>query len=64
MNIMISAVGLDPRFASFAAGGTAGGALFVVAFSAIGLVLFVVAGCLLGRCRETPSSVPYSVPRM
>ncbi len=63
MNIMISAVGMDPRFSSLA-GGTAGGAMFVVVFSAVGLLLLVVAGCLLGRCGDAASAVPYSAPRL
>jgi hypothetical protein len=63
MNIMISAVGMDAGLSYFSAGGTAGGAAFVVVFSFVGLVLLVAAGCLLRGCRQEGAIVPHSLPR-
>jgi len=48
MNIMIAASGLGPSFASSSV--NVDGALFVVVFSGLGILLLTIAGCLLRGC--------------
>jgi len=50
MNIMITAMGMGHGFAS--PGGSEEGAVFVVLFSALGLLLLTVAGCILRGCES------------
>lgn len=50
MNIMIAATGVGSTFAS--TGGSSDGALFVVLFSGLGLLLLAAAGCILRGCES------------
>lgn len=60
MNIMIAAVGVETG--NTALGSTAECALFVTAFTAVGLVLLVIASRLLKTFHE-PNAVRYISPR-